>query len=102
MTLKFSPDKKRVHCEGCRQFQPVMTQEIDDDLTLVCSACLAPISSKVDDLKAAAEIIKGVLPPVVTRVSLTESGRKALAGSKALPKPRIQTRPGITEGTRQK
>ncbi len=100
MSLKFSPDKKRVYCNGCSQFQPVMTQQIDDDVTLVCSACLHPISSKPADLGAALTIIKGELPAVETRVTLTEKGAKVLEQTKPLPKPQTDTRPGTVEGTR--
>jgi len=100
MSLTFSPEKNRVHCDGCRQFQPVMTQEIDEDLTLVCSACLHPISSKPADLGAACAIIKGELPAVETSVTLTEKDKKALGQAKPLPKPQADTRPAPVEGAR--
>jgi len=100
MSLKFSPDKKRVHCDGCRQFQPVMTQEIDDAQNLVCSACLHPISDKLADIGACQSIIKGELMPVETTFTLTEAGKKALERSKSLPKPQTDTRPAPVEGTR--
>ncbi len=102
MSLKFSPDKKRVHCEGCRQFQPVVTQQRDGANTLVCAACLHGISAQANDLKDAAEIVKGELAAVETVVSLTEEGRKALGENtgKPLPKLRVETRPARAEGTR--
>ncbi len=102
MSLKFSPDKKRVHCEGCRQFQPVVTQQRDGANTLVCGACLHGISTKAQDLKDAADSVKGELAAVETVVSLTEEGRKALGENtgKPLPKLRVETRPARAEGTR--
>ncbi|MGI4790406.1 MAG: hypothetical protein ACRYFS_16330 [Janthinobacterium lividum] len=101
--IQFSPDKKRVHCGGCGQLQPVMDQRIDGTLTLVCSACLHPISTKPADLEAAHPIIKGTLRAMETVVTLTESGKKALDDTKVkkvLPKPITETRPATTEGTR--
>ncbi len=100
MSFDFSADKRRVHCPGCRQYQPVMTQERDGIKTLVCAACLHGISAGARDLQKAAGIVKGELPATETVVTLTEAGRKALQPAKSLPEPATETRPGPVEGTR--
>ncbi len=102
MTLQFSPDKKRVLCPGCRQFQPVLTQRRDGDMTLVCGACLHGISQQPDDLEAARGMAARELPERETVAWLTDSGKAALTakGEKRLPEPTTETRPAWNEGTR--
>jgi hypothetical protein len=105
MTLEFSPEKKRVKCTVCHQFQPVLTQRRDGDLTLVCGACLHGISTKPPDLEAAKGIVSRELPARETVVKLTDEGKKALDTKgldikKTLLAPKAETRPARNEGTR--
>lgn len=96
MSLKFSSEKKRVFCDGCRQFQPVLIKTVDGQEAVVCSACLSTVSQKPEDVDEAmsAGVVRGRLD---ADNRLTKG---PLPTSKPLPKPATETRPASNEGTR--